>query len=444
MKRFPLFSKTLMIGLLTLLLLIPLGMIESKISERKYLQTQVQQDIARSASGPQTMAGPYLVIHYKVRERTTRLDEKGQEKIFVSEAGPYETVIAPHKLDIEGSADVEARNRGIYQARLYNLRSRVSGRFDVPVGYGIGKPIDDIIPQAAYLVVNVSDSRGIRNAPALTLNGHKLEFAPGSIKPLAGNGMHVPLETLTAQVEHHFDFSFPLDLQGMSTLAINPSGNQTVMTLKSSWPHPSFGGSYLPRQRQIDDTGFSASWLVTNLARNNTTQSGATTPAGGDQFSVEFIDPINVYLLSERAVKYGVMFVVLIFTAFFMFEVLKNLRIHPMQYLLVGLAMAMFFLLIISLSEHIPFWVAYVASGAACVALIGVYLAGVLGNRKPAMAFSGSIALLYAVLYGVLQSEDNALLMGTVLMFMALAGVMVLTRKMDWYRLSEPADTQAV
>ncbi len=444
MKRFPLFSKTLMIGLLTLLLLIPLGMIESKISERKYLQTQVQQDIARSASGAQTLAGPYLVIHYKVRERTTRLDDKGQEKIFVSEAGPYETVIAPHKLDIDGSAEVETRHRGIYQARLYNLRSRVAGSFDVPLGYGIGKPLDDIIPQATYLVVNVSDSRGIRNAPSLTLNNQKLEFAPGSIKPLAGNGMHVPLETLNPIVPHHFDFSFPLDLQGMSTLAITPSGNQTAMTLKSPWPHPSFGGGYLPRQRQVDNTGFSASWLVTNLARNNAAQPGSNTMAAGDRFSVEFIDPVNVYLMSERAVKYGVMFVVLMFTSFFLFEVLKGLRIHPMQYLLVGLAMAMFFLLIISLSEHIPFWMAYVASGTACVALIGIYLAGVLKNRTPALAFSSSIALLYAVLYGVLQSEDNALLMGAVLLFTALAGVMLLTRRMDWYRLSEPADAQAV
>ncbi|CAG0980031.1 partial Inner membrane protein CreD, partial [Anaerolineae bacterium] len=253
-------------------------------------------------------------------------------------------------------------------------------------------------------------------------------------------GMHVPLETLTAQVEHPFDFSFPLDLQGMSTLAINPSGNQTVMTLKSSWPHPSFGGSYLPRQRHIDDTGFSASWLVTNLARNNTTQSGATAPAGGDQFSVEFIDPINVYLLSERAVKYGVMFVVLIFTAFFMFEVLKNLRIHPMQYLLVGLAMAMFFLLIISLSEHIPFWVAYVASGAACVALIGIYMAGMLQNIRTAFGFSSAIGMLYAVLYGVLKSEDNALLMGTLVLFGGLSIVMLLTRHMDWYGFSKESN----
>jgi len=440
MNRFPLFSKTLMIGLLSLLLLIPLGMIESKISQRQYLQTQVQQDIARSASGPQTITGPYLVISYKLRERSVRLDDKGVEKTYLSESGPFETVISPHQLKIDGSADVETRNRGIYQARLFNLHSSMAGNFVVPRGYGISRPVEDIIPQAAYVVVNVSDSRGIRNAPVLKLNGSKHEFEPGGIKPVAGNGMHVPLEALDASQSHSFDFGFPLDLQGMTTLAVSPSGNHTEMSLTSSWPHPSFGGSFLPRSREVSEKGFKAQWLVTNLARNSANQTAANQPAVSENFSVDFIDPVNVYLLSERAVKYGVMFVVLVFTSFFMFEVLRGLRIHPMQYLLVGLAMAMFFLLIIRLSEHMPFLASYIASGLACVLLIGIYLAGVLKNRKPAIAFSGSIALLYAVLYGVLQSEDNALLMGTVILFTALAAVMLLTRRMDWYQLKNTVE----
>lgn len=443
MNRFPLFSKTLMIGLLALLLLIPLGMIESKISERQGLQTSVQQDIARSASGPQTLSGPFLVVSYKVRTRQTYKDDKGVERINVSESGPFETVFAPHVLKLNGSAEVETRKRGIYQARLYNLQSTIKGDFAVPRGYGLSQAVEDIIPVASYFVMNVSDSRGIRNAPQLTLNGGKHEFAPGSVKPINGNGMHVELTALDPTQAHTFDFSFPFDLQGMTTLSMAPSGNTTEMALKSSWPHPSFGGSFLPRNRNIDNRGFSAQWLVSNLARNSAAQADAgQPPVAAETFSVDFIDPVNIYLLSERAVKYGVLFVVLVFTAFFMFEVLKALRIHPMQYLLVGLALAMFFLLIISLSEHIPFLTAYSVSGVACVALVGIYMAGVLRNRKPALAFSGGIALLYSVLYGVLQSEDNALLMGSLVLFAALAAVMLLTRHMDWYRLNpEPASS---
>lgn len=442
MNRFPLFFKTLMIGLLALLLLIPLGMIESKISERQMLQNQVQQDIARSASGPQTIAGPYLVISYKLRERQTYKDEKGIERIRICECGPYEAVISPHTLKIDGNAEVETRNRGIYQARLFNLHSTFTGDFIVPDGYGSGKPLEDIIPVSASFVLNVSDSRGIRNAPQLTMNGKQHEFKAGSIKPLNGNGVHVPLDGLAPDQTHTLHFDFPFDLQGMSTLAVSPTGDQTEMSLKSPWPHPSFGGSFLPRTRSVDEKGFSAQWLVTNLARNSAPQAEGTQPAVAENFSVDFIDPVNVYLLSERAVKYGVMFVVLVFTSFFMFEVLRGLRIHPMQYLLVGLAMAMFFLLIISLSEHMSFLISYMTSGLACVTLIGIYLAGVLKHRKPAFAFSASIALLYAVLYGVLQSEDNALLMGTLVMFSALAAVMVLTRRMDWYRLNESTPAQ--
>lgn len=444
MNRFPLLSKTLMIGLLTLLLLIPLGMIESKISERQFLQTSVQREIARSSSGAQTVSGPFLVVSYKLRTRQTYKDEKGVERINLGEAGPFQAVFAPHVLNIGASADVETRSRGIYQARLFNLKSTIRGDFRLPRGYGIDQPVEDILPHAAYLVLNMSDARGIRNAPRLKLNGSGYEFAPGSVTPLAGAGIHVPLDAPEPGQAHAYDFEFPFDLQGMSTLAVSPAGDTTEMTLASAWPHPSFGGSFLPRSRTVNRQGFSAQWLVSNLARNNAVKPGAQQAAAAEAFSVDFIDPVNVYLMSERAVKYGILFVVLVFTAFFLFEVLKSLRIHPMQYLLVGSALAMFFLLIISLSEHIAFVAAYALSGIACVTLIGIYLSGVLKNLRLGLGFSAGIAALYAVLYGVLQSEDNALLTGSLVLFGALAALMILTRRMDWYRLNRPeTDTLA-
>lgn len=428
-----------MICFLALLLLVPLGMIQSKISERQALQYQVQQDIARSASGPQTLTGPYLVIKYKLNERRVTKDGSGNEK-FVTVTTSQEAIVMPHNLKIDGKADVETRSRGIYQARLFNLHSTISGEFVVPSGYGINKPFGDITPDAAYFVMRVSDSRGIRNVPVLTLDGGKFEFSPGSIGNTQGNGVHVQLQTLDISQAHTLRFEFPLELQGMTTLAVTPSGNNTEMNLTSTWLHPSFAGAYLPQHRVVDEKGFNAQWQVTNLARNTMGQSVGNHQAEAETFSVEFIDPVNVYMMSERAVKYGVLFVVLVFTSFFLFEVLRNLRIHPMQYLLVGLAMAVFFLLIISLSEHIPFLTAYVTSGLACVALIGIYLAGVLKNGKLAVVFSGCIASLYAVLYGVLQSEDNALLMGSLILFLALTAFMLLTRRMDWYQLKQFAE----
>ncbi|HEY5993858.1 MAG TPA: cell envelope integrity protein CreD [Gallionellaceae bacterium] len=443
MNRFPLLSKTMMAGLMAILLLIPLHLIESKIAERQGLQHSVQQDIARSSAGPQTIGGPYLVIKYRVRTHKTVKDKDGNEKVYTSESATMEQVIPPRNLKIDGQTSVETRKRGIYEAQVFNLDSTITGDFAIPAGYGVNNSVNNIIPESAWFVMGVSDSRGILSAAPLTLNGNNLEFAPGSISPVSGNGIHVQLNVPEIGQTHEYHFSFPFSLQGMSTLSVIPAGNNTEMTLKSPWPHPSFGGDYLPRSRTVDASGFSAEWTVSNLAHNTASGADAVIPGKQETFSVSFIDPVNIYLMSERAIKYGVLFVVLVFTSFFMFEILRGLRIHPLQYLLVGLAMAMFFLLIISLSEHIPFLPAYAISGAACSVLIGAYLAGVLKNRKLATGFAGGIALLYAVLFGVLKSEDNALLMGTAILFTALAAVMLLTRHMDWYRLGSTPITAA-
>jgi len=441
MSRHPLLAKALIACLMAVLLLIPLHAIESKITERQELQRSVQQDIARSSSGPQTIDGPYLVIKYRVRTHKTTKDKDGNEKVTIGESVTREKVIQPRNLNIDGSASVETRNRGIYQARLFNLQSMFNGDFVVPAGYGIGAPVKDIIPESAYFALGVSDARGILNTPALTLNGATQAFSPGSVGPVSGNGIHAPLPLPDIGQAHEFHFEFPFNLQGMSTLAVTPVGASTEMTLTSNWPHPSFGGDFLPRTRKVDARGFSAQWSVTNLARNISSSDDGKGLGAPESFSVGFIDPVNVYLMSERAVKYGVLFVVLIFTSFWVFEIMRGLRIHPLQYLLVGVAMTLFFLLIISLSEHIPFALAYVLSGTACVALIGFYLAGMLKTGRPALAFSGGIGLLYAVLYGVLKSEDNALLMGTMIIFTAVSAVMMLTRHMDWYRLGNAPES---
>jgi len=431
----PLFSKILMICLMALVLLIPLSMIQSKVTERQSLQHEVQRDIARSASGFQTFSGPYLVLRYKLNERRTVEDNAGNEKVVVSSA-IHDAVVRPSNLRVDGNADIEIRKRGIYKARLFHLHGNVSGQFAIPQGYGLNTPLADITPVAAYFVMKVSDARGISNSPVLTIDGNQFQFAPGSIGPVAGNGIHAALKPLKTGESHTLHFDFPLDLQGMRTIKFTPSGETTEVSLQSSWPHPSFGGGYLPRSHTVNEKGFTARWLVSNLARNNEGENEVGNPVAAEIFSVSFISPVDTYLLSERAVKYGVLFIVLVFAAFFMFEILRSLRIHAMQYLLVGLALAMFFLLIISLSEHMAFFTAYVASGLVCTALIGFYLAGVLKSIRPAFAFSCGILLLYAVLYGVLQSEDNALLMGSLLLFVALASMMTLSRKMDWYSIS--------
>lgn len=436
-----LFIKIAAIGLMSLLLLIPLALIESQIAARGQRQAEVIRDIAESAAGPQTLIGP--VLHVRYRER---VEVRSKDGLTGNETVRYDLVnrnrvIPPQTLAIDGDARIEARNRGLYRANLYRLGLTLEGRFEIPVHLGL-EPSRDIVSAEAFLVLGLSDPRGVDNDPEVRVDGRIHRFAAGSEKTFSGAGLYIALGALDPQAARNLDFTVPLSLTGTSRLAIAPAGEATTVTLRSHWPHPSFQGRFLPVERRVDANGFEARWQVSHLARNFERVLAADTDGGRETLAVSFVDPVNVYLQGERAVKYGVLFVVLTFAAFFLTEILRRKPIHLLQYLLVGLALAIFFLLLVALSEHIHFVLAYAVSAGACVLLIGTYLAGALGGQRHGMGFGGGIAVLYAVLYGLIKSEDNALLMGSLLLFAALGTTMLATRKIDWYRIGTPTGTE--
>lgn len=224
------------------------------------------------------------------------------------------------------------------------------------------------------------------------------------------------------------------------------------VSLTSKWPHPHLNGNFLPdaATQSVSEKGFKASWMVHSLASNiqekfladlaNNIPNGQANSANKstdsyEAISVSFVEPINVYSQADRATKYGLLFITLTFAGFFLFEIMKRLPIHPAQYTMVGLAMSMFYLLLISLSEHISFALSYLVASTACVSLLGYYLAHILQNRLHGLAFAGMLTALYGALYGILDSEDNALLMGSLLVFGLLALAMIVTRKVDWYQV---------
>ncbi|HEX8987459.1 MAG TPA: cell envelope integrity protein CreD [Rhodocyclaceae bacterium] len=426
--------KLLVIAFLSLLLLVPLQMIESQIASRSARQNEVVRNIAESAAGSQVVIGPVLAVRYRERVEAPRRDA-GEARFSVVERT---LVLPPQQLDIGGAARVETRSRGLYQARLYHLAMQLTGKAAIPPHLGLDRD-HDIVSAQATLVMGVSDPRGVGNDPEVRVNGAVHRLVTGTDGALGGQGMHVPLGEIDVAAGRSFDFSLPLDLTGSERLAIAPAGNATTVSLKSDWPHPSFQGRFLPIERSVTPQGFEARWKVSQLARDFDAVREASR-GNPETLSVSFMDPVNVYLKSERAVKYGILFVVLTFGAFFVTEVLRRLRIHPLQYLLVGLALAIFFLLLIALSEHVAFVLAYGISAAACVALVGTYLAGVFGSRLQGAAFGAAIAALYGVLYGVLLSEDNALLMGALLLFAALGATMLATRRIDWYGAGAAAE----
>lgn len=426
-----LYFKIGIIALLSMMLLLPLSMIESQIVARSHRQTQVVHNIAESAAGAQILVGPVLGIQYRERVLRRKPDQSGETAELIDRT----MVVPAQRLSIEGEIGTEIRSRGLYQARLFHLGANLVGRIDLAAHLGIetSRQVQDV---RAFLVFGVADVRGITNDPEILVNGQKHWFVPGTANFVGGNGVHLSLGKIDVEKAQRFDFSFPLRLTGSERLAIAPTASATSVALKSNWPHPSFQGRFLPTKREISANGFDAHWQVSHLARNlDRAVAAGTSPGNGETLDISFVSPVNVYLKAERAVKYGVLFVVLTFAAFFVTEVLRRLPIHPMQYLLVGLALAIFFLLLVALSEHVPFLTAYAASAAGCVTLIATYLAGALGSRWRGALFGSGIALLYGVLYGVLVSEDNALLMGTLILFAALGSVMLATRRFDWYRL---------
>lgn len=441
---FRLAAKVATIVLIVIALQIALSLIWSQIRERQNLQKQVVENIAASAAGEQTLIGPLLLIEYREEVREPQTDASGQiiggEHTRIVDSAH---LIAPKSVQWNGQADVERRQRGIYHANLFRSQWQLEGQIQIEelaAQLAAKRPANQharLLSARAFLVLGVSDQRGVLNNPQVQIDGREVGFQSGSRQALKSPAIHADLGEINLNQAHSWAFRMALDVMGSQRLAIAPTADFTQVHMRSNWPHPSFQGRFLPATREVAADGYAAEWKISHLARNyeRAVQAGSGSMADRESLQVEFFDPVNIYSQAVRAVKYGLLFIVLTFAAFFLIETTRRIPIHPMQYLLVGSALAIFFLLLISLSEHLPFWLSYVVASLACVALIGIYLGAVLRNRWHGAAFAAGITALYGILYGILLSEDNALLMGTVLLFAALAALMLGTRNVDWYAL---------
>jgi inner membrane protein len=439
--------RVFIIALLILALWIPLALVQGVVSDRQHLQRQVEETIATTSTGPQRIAGPLLIVPYVVSELVVTTDDKGREKTHWSNSNNH-AVFLPEILDYNGDVGIEEKYKGLYKSLLYQTKGVWKARFNVPVNLGTGIDAKHVtkrlIPGKAYVAVGLSDVRGLRGTPQITWDAAAIEVSNNANWPALGDGLNASIGALDVSEAHLHDMAMQLDIAGTSMLSIAPLGKTTTVQLRAAWPHPNFGGRFLPTSKQIDEKGFVAKWEVSQLSSKNAAliiqpARADAQPTLLETFDVAFIEPVNIYLKAERAVKYGILFVVLTFAAFFLLETMKNLRIHPLQYGLVGLALAIFFLLLVSLSEHIPFLLAYLSASVACISLIAYYLSHVLGGAKYGLFFGASLTALYGVLYGLLLSEDNALVLGSLLLFVVLAVVMLVTRKFDWFKLGRTA-----
>jgi len=430
---------------LALVLMIPLSMIEGVIRERSWNRDQVVNDIAESWTRAQSVSGPWLVAEYQVATERKHWDKEQEVYVTTPLVRRKQLLLRPVTSVIDGTLHVSHRYRGIFRVPVYSAEMNIDARFDLaPLQQALKAESGLVTLDKAAIQVGVTDARGFVASPVVTWRGTEIEGLPGTTRIAAGGGFHAPVDVESLKQESGAEWTLTTNFQlrGIQSLQALPAGYDSQVSLSSSWPHPSFIGSYLPTERTIDDSGFHAHWSVSAFSGGvsltpETADAGSdfVTPGKAMPMGVRLYEPVDLYTLNERAAKYGALFIVVTFSLFWLTELVRRLSLHPVQYGLVGLALAIFFLLLLSLSEHIGFGFAYMLATTACVGLIGTYVRPLTGSR-PAILLSLFLALLYAACYVILMLESHALLVGSILMFLLLAAVMRLTRHMDWYALT--------
>jgi len=455
-RRFPLLAKTLALALVFVALTIALRSVSGVVAEREGRLREAERSVAASLAAAQTVVGP--VIERDCSESWESTQGEGKDRKTVTERRDFRLSATPATLDVKGEVAIEPRHRGIFQVNGYVLKARLVAAWNdgtalVPEARHAGSRLHCDPP---VLFVALGDARGVRSA-AVQIDGAAAPVLAGTRHAAHPRGFHSDVAESFAGARRALRAEVGIELVGTAELAFAPVADNTRVTLSSDWPHPSFAGRFLPIDRQVGDAGFNALWQLNALATTAPQAAAAGAPAcllddiGGDgananegrrgacieTFGVAFIDPVSPYVLSDRATKYGLLFIALTFIGVGAVEVLRRLRVHPIQYLLVGSALAVFFLLLVSLSEHVPFAAAYVAAAAACTTLLTFYGSFVLRGGRLGALFGAAIASLYGALYALLQLEQTALLLGSILIFAVLAALMVATRRIDWYRLVE-------
>lgn len=428
-------NKIVLIAGLILLLWLPVGVIYNLVLERSALNLQVQADISDSSSGEQTMVGPVLVQQLEKRKATT--PSTVQDEIVWQLNGAQQ-------LTVNSDAQVEQRSRGLYRVRVYQSKHLMQAEF-APVA----ELPSTFLPEAvigheqlrrldSYVAFSVSDVRGLSTLPQVKINGEPRDIIAGSGITGLPNGVRVLIHS--DELRQGFKLELQLDLQGSRGIQLIPTGESTEWTMQSNWQDPAFVGRFLPQQREVRADGFSAKWQSTQLSNPSlaslidcTTQ--AHCAVAGSSFAVDLVEAANPYQQNERAIKYAILVIVLSFAWFYLAEILQTKPLHLMQYLLVGLTLVMFYLLLLSLSEVVGFALAYGIASAACAALLAFYLSAALKSWARGGAMAGAYAVLQGLLYLILQAETFALLSGSLLMFVTLAALMVATRHIDWQQL---------
>lgn len=431
--KYNIYFKIATIFFIGMLLLIPTSMIESLIYERQTTQQEAIHEVSSKWANEQTISGPFISIpFYKYIKEFSKKDSI--EKIVQVKEYLH---ILPTELKINGKISPELRNRGIYEIVVYNSKINISGKFNALQLSEFDIPEKDIQFDKAQLSVGIDDLRGIEKSVLLDWNGQKFSFNPGVVSTdIIASGINAPIALRVKDSTAH-NFSFNLDLKGSQLLYFTPVGKTTDITVASPWKNPSFNGAFLPDSRTISENGFTANWNVLHLNRNYPQMwIGSQYSIKESSFGIDLLLPVDNYQKSFRSIRYAILFIGFTFLTFFFIEVLNKVFIHPMQYILVGIALIVFYTLLLAISEHLAFNLAFIIAAIATLLLITGYVKAILKSNTLTYLLSSILFLLYSFIFVIIQLQDFALLIGSIGVFIILGLVMYFSRKIDWYNLN--------
>jgi len=444
--------KIALIAFIAIVLLVPITLISGKISERQHYRHEAENSIEKNWTGAQQIMSPVLVQGYEMVRPGKTIGE------FNTQENPKPVEKRAHYIPLQAvqiSADVSTslRNKGIYAIPVYQADIAINGSIPTQTiqqqlaQIESSKGFVKFLP--AYIALHISDARGVSGQPALTWKDKQYPIMPGSGLATLSSGLRSVLGEIYDQQDgakrgpdttQNVEVNLAFQLRGMSSLSFIPASLNTEIKMRANWPHPEFTGAFLPTAHNISSAGFSSEWEVNEFSSNVVDKLRACEKHLCEKlinlnFGTHLYQAVDVYLQTERSMKYAILFIAICFISFFLFEITRKTPIHPIQYTLVGLSLATFYLLLVSLSEHIDFLYAYTLSTLACLGLLNIYLGKVFGNVHASRLFCLALAGLYALLYVIIQMEDTALLMGSILLFSLLAVLMISTRTLDWYKL---------
>ncbi len=424
-QRNAIMMKAIAVGILVLVLLIPSAFIQNLVHERKQRQQEVVQEVSSKWALNQTITGPFVTVPYT----TVHTHEKGKT-VTVKQMAHF----LPEQLKINGSLVPEIRYRSIFKVVLYKSDLKITGSFSPLAIEKLGIDPSAVNWNDVRLCFGLTDNRGIAQQVKLNWQGTEKDFEPGlPVNDIVSNGIHTIIADAKTMQTTANEFSLNLKLNGSEQLFFIPLGKQTSVFITSPWKNPAFDGKYLPADKNITEKGFTAKWDVLHYQREIPQSWTENKPVIFESaFGVKLLQATDSYSKTMRSVKYALLFIALTFCIYFFIELLREKRIHPLQYILVGFALCIFYTLLLSVSEYLGFDYAYLISAVATVSLITLYTKSLFQQWKIAALFFVFLSMLYGFIYILIQLQDGALLFGSIGLFLLLAIIMYYSRRIDW------------